>query len=293
MDELVRLSAGAPASALLLADDRRRQRGRPLQVARADRAQPAAALRPRAARRLPTLVTQRLHPRRPGAPALQRLHVLGLRLRPRASPRDAGLRHAVRRRPAQQQHRDLAHPPAPARLREPRRVGRDPRRPVRVDRRHADVVDLHPADPRADPGAGLRRRLSRLQRDREHGADRPRQPRCAHRRRDRRTGLHGHDDARLDRARARGVARHRTRHRDRAALCCKRTASPRTPCSSPRSSSATAATTPPAMRAPSTTSSFAASVPTASSSMSTTSTPASHSATSSSARSATRRCCLR
>ena len=69
------------------------------------------------------------------------------------------------------------------------------------------VVDLHPALAGADPGAALRARLPRLQRVREPRPHRPRQSRRPRRRRHHGPRLHGGDGAGLAAARVRGLAR--------------------------------------------------------------------------------------
>jgi len=110
MDQLVRLTAGAPASALLLAAILVVSAQSLFAFSGADRAQSPASVRARTAQRLLHARHQRIHTRRPAPSALKRLYVLGLRLRPRAPPRHAKLHRAVRHEDAEQQHRDLAHP---------------------------------------------------------------------------------------------------------------------------------------------------------------------------------------
>jgi len=107
----VRLTAGAPASALLLAAILVVSAQSLFAFSGADRAQSPASVRARTAQRLLHARHQRIHTRRPAPSALKRLYVLGLRLRlrPRAPPRHARLHRAVRHGDAEQQHRDLDH----------------------------------------------------------------------------------------------------------------------------------------------------------------------------------------
>ena len=89
------------------------------------------------------------------------------------------VRRAVRLRPAGERRRHLVQAPPRSGLPHARRLGRDPRRAVRLDRLFPDRLDLHPADPGADPGAAVRARLPRLHLLRRTPGARAHQPRRA------------------------------------------------------------------------------------------------------------------
>ena len=135
MDALVRFSDGAPASALLLAAILVCQRAGPVRAAGADRAQPAAPARRSRSAASTTLVTS-------GFIHADLAHLL---LNCFTSGRSASASSVPSARRASwllyafgllsSSIATWLDPSTTARLREPGRVGRDPRRAVRVDHR--------------------------------------------------------------------------------------------------------------------------------------------------------------